>query len=1072
MRAHSVMHAILLGSVLCLVVGLLVVPAERAGSQTPTTYYVDNTAACPGAGTEASPWCSFSVVNTMGFGPGDQILLKRGDTFTTGMFLQGSGTSSSYVTVGAYGSGAAPIIDGGDNTSFVGVELFNESYVQVEGLTIEDAETAVLVNDPDNQSGYRFLDLTLTGNAAGIQSPSGTDTGIASNILIQDVTGSGNTLSCTVSCGGAILNLGSVSNVLVNRLYSYTNCGETNWGLGQGASDVIVENSESLYDGDCHDAGGTTANYIDNDSNVTFVNDIIVEVPQEVIDQSAIDIEPTDGPDSGINIEDDYIANNAGSGIELNDWPSPITNVTISGNVLSDNGADTIPIPWVQTPWAQIWTASWIAGTTQATGSISNNLYNAPTGTGGFEADFSANFSGFTQSNNIDASGPDNIWYAANGFGCSNAQGANQWSYQSSADGSTWTNLSGCEWVNPLDQEWSNGGTSGGFVSNFEELPPSTSTSWVARSWTAPSTGSVSIRGRVLMSDPTCASGATAEITENGSSTPIWGPTAIAAGDDVGVNADLDGVRVNAGAVLHFAVQENGSGQCRVSWTPSIGYPNPVTSVVYPAAGTLVSGSQLLDATATDTASPVAKVQYLVTGGSLNDSVVATVTTPTLYGWIANWESTSVPSGTYSLQSEVTDAAGNVAYSAPVTIEVDNPSTTVLDPSNASAVTGSQVTLTASASDPYDGVNGVSFELSGGPGPGSLNDAPIATATQGASGWSAQWNSTTVPDGTYTLQSVATDAAGIQGVSAPSTVLVENTAPATNVLVPSNGATVSGTAATLDASTSGVGVTKVEFTLTGGSLNGASIATGTLTQYGWLASWNSATVPNGTYTLESEAFDGAGLEGTSAPVTIVVDNPIPTTSVLIPSNGASVSGSQVVLDAAASDSVAGVAKVEFFLSGGSLDDVPVATAGPTEYGWLASWNSTTVPDGTYTLESEAFDPAGDVGTSSAVTIVVANPLPTTSVLIPSNGASVSGSQVLLDAAASDSVAGVAKVEFFLSGGSLDDVPIATAGPTEYGWLASWNSTTVPDGTYTLQSEAFDPAGDVGVGPAISITVAN
>ena len=80
--------------------------------------------------------------------------------------------------------------------------------------------------------------------------------------------------------------------------------------------------------------------------------------------------------------------------------------------------------------------------------------------------------------------------------------------------------------------------------------------------------------------------------------------------------------------------------------------------------------------------------------------------------------------------------------------------------------------------------------------------------------------------------------------------------------------------------------------------------------------------------------------------------------------------------------------------------------------------------------------------------------------------------MLLDAGASDSVTGVSSVGFYLTGGSLNDVLIATATPSYYGWIASWNSVTVPDGTYTLQSEASDPGGDEGVSPAISVTVAN
>jgi hypothetical protein len=766
---------ILVGSAFGLVVGSLVaVAASQSGavSTTPSTaYYVDNTAPCPGSGTQAAPWCDFSVVNSTIFQPGDQVLLKSGDTFTTPMTLSGSGTSSSYVTVGPYGSGAAPIINGNSNLSFVAINLYNDSYVQVEGLSIENSETGILINDTTNQTGYRFLDLNLSGNATGIQSPSGSNAGIASDVLVQDVTGANNQLSCPGTCSGPTLLLSNVSHVLVNRLNSYSNCMATGWGTaGSSASDVVIENSESQNDGDCHSLGGTTANFLDNDSNITFVNDIVINVPQQgQVDLSGIDIEPQDGPDANMSIEDDYIANNAGPGIQILDHPAPITNVKISGNVLSGNGT-LYQRSWKTPIWGQIWTSEWLKGFVEATGSITNNLYNAPTGTGGFEVEYaSANYNAITQSNNIDVSGPGSVSYAANGFSCT-TQGANQWSYQSSTDNATWTNLSACQWVNALDQEWSTGGPGGGFVSNFEELPPSTSSSWVARSWTAPSPGSVSIRGRVLMSDPTCASGATAEITKNGSSTPIWGPQAIAAGDNVGVNSDLDGVIVNAGDHLHFAVQENGSSQCRVSWTPSVGYPNPVTTVSLPTAGAQVKGTQTLDASASDFASSISNVQFLLTGGSLNDAVIDTVTTKTAFGWVGSFQTATVPSGTYTLQSEVTDAAGNVAYSPGVTINVTNiPATALLAPSNGASVSGSKVVLDASASD-LSQVKKVTFHLTGG----SLHYALIATATPTLYGWVATWDSTTVPNGTYQLRSQATDAAGGTGQSTATTVKVAN----------------------------------------------------------------------------------------------------------------------------------------------------------------------------------------------------------------------------------------------------------------------------------------------------------
>ena len=115
------------------------------------------------------------------------------------------------------------------------------------------------------------------------------------------------------------------------------------------------------------------------------------------------------------------------------------------------------------------------------------------------------------------------------------------------------------------------------------------------------------------------------------------------------------------------------------------------------------------------------------------------------------------------------------------------------------------------------------------------------------------------------------------------------------------------------------------------------------------------------------------------------------TRLLLPSNGAVLSGTQW-LDVGASDPP-GITKVEFELSGDTQNDTVIATATPTIYGWLGAWNTTTVPDGTYTMQSMAFDAVGNVSQSTPVTIHVDNNPPTTAVLIPSNGAALSGSQL-------------------------------------------------------------------------------
>ena len=90
--------------------------------------------------------------------------------------------------------------------------------------------------------------------------------------------------------------------------------------------------------------------------------------------------------------------------------------------------------------------------------------------------------------------------------------------------------------------------------------------------------------------------------------------------------------------------------------------------------------------------------------------------------------------------------------------------------------------------------------------------------------------------------------------------------------------------------------------------------------------------------------------------------------------------------------------------------------------------------------------------NSASAPLFINTPPTTSVLIPSNGATLSGS-TYLDASASNATS----VEFRLFGGVYEYAApvVCTATPTIYGWLCSWNTTTVPDGSYFLLSEAFN-----------------
>ena len=89
---------------------------------------------------------------------------------------------------------------------------------------------------------------------------------------------------------------------------------------------------------------------------------------------------------------------------------------------------------------------------------------------------------------------------------------------------------------------------------------------------------------------------------------------------------------------------------------------------------------------------------------------------------------------------------------------------------------------------------------------------------------------------------------------------------------PPNGATLSGKAL-LDATTaSTANGTTVQFRVTGHGLHDALVATGQLSPYGWLASWDTTTVAGGSYQLRSAVSYAGGKTVESPSITVVVDH--------------------------------------------------------------------------------------------------------------------------------------------------------------------------------------------------------
>ena len=100
-----------------------------------TTYYISPLGNDSNSGlTVNQAWQTISHVNQQTFQPGDKILFQRAGRYPGSLQPQGSGSVGSPISISAYGTGSAPIIDG---TSYEeAIKLFNQQYWSIDSLEV------------------------------------------------------------------------------------------------------------------------------------------------------------------------------------------------------------------------------------------------------------------------------------------------------------------------------------------------------------------------------------------------------------------------------------------------------------------------------------------------------------------------------------------------------------------------------------------------------------------------------------------------------------------------------------------------------------------------------------------------------------------------------------------------------------------------------------------------------------------------------------------------------------------------------------------------------------------------
>ncbi len=298
-------------------------------------YYISNTGddINNDGKSESKPWRTISKVNGYtGFKPGDNILFKKGDTWYEQLIIPASGTSGNPIKLGAYGSGANPVIDGQGIRNYA-IQIQGKSYVIIDGINT--------INAAD-----RNIDMWNVNN-----------------LIIRNLNVSNDIVISPNNRGGIWLGGNTASNNLIENVKTYSNghpksgaTGGTAAGNGimlyNNAHDNIIQNCisyDNAEDGiQIGDSGTTATNNIVQDCETYNNHESGIDIkngPQVLRRNKIHNNDGANGEGTGIvvsqetnalTITENEIYSNANHGIQILDTTG--SNQIVSYNKIHDNG--------------------------------------------------------------------------------------------------------------------------------------------------------------------------------------------------------------------------------------------------------------------------------------------------------------------------------------------------------------------------------------------------------------------------------------------------------------------------------------------------------------------------------------------------------------------------------------------------------------------------------------------------------------------------------------------------------------------------------------------------------------
>lgn len=426
--------------------------------------------------------------------------------------------------------------------------------------------------------------------------------------------------------------------------------------------------------------------------------------------------------------------------------------------------------------------------------------------------------------------------------------------------------------------------------------------------------------------------------------------------------------------------------------------------------GWFVSLPVVVSATASDSTSGLASLQGQLDGGTWQTGSISIAT-----------------DGIHDLTYRAEDRAGNVTtWEKRIIVDTQLPALSISIPES-DGFDGwhvSPVTVHVDASDLLSGVQ------------------EDAVSVDGGTTWQA---TTTLQDGSYTVLGRATDVAGNTSTTSAS-VKVDTLPPQVQLDLAGTqgnaGWYTSLLSLTIQAEDPTSGVASIRVLLDTGDWQDAS----------------SLVIPDGLHIVQVRVSDQAGNVAAETRK-LAVDTLPPQSEFTDPPEGSTtfVSG-QVTFSGGSQDTTSGLAGAEISLDNGQSWQ---ALAPDASGDWSFPWDTTTVPNGTYTILVRAMDLAGNQENTARVTVVVSNPPPL--VTIPERW-QVSESVPVTILPQGIPLGGARLTVSDPRGHWPAFVEEYTAGnlPAEIRWNGLFSDGTVaPPGEYAVTLEAWDIFGNTG-----------